>query len=38
VTNIFTDTGGGATTLNLQLGCNIGGEETWPPPISYGGV
>lgn len=38
VTNVFTDTGGGATTLNLQLGCNIGGTETWPPPVSYGGV
>lgn len=37
-TNIYTDNGGGATVINLQLGCNIGGEQTWPTPMSYGDV
>lgn len=28
----------GPTTLNLQLGCNVGGQISWPDPQGYGGV
>lgn len=35
-TNVYTDNGGGSTTINLQVGCNINGTETWPDPMSYG--
>lgn len=36
VTNIYTDNGGGQTTINLQLGCSINGQPTWPDPAAYG--
>lgn len=37
-TKIYTDTGGGGPTLiNLQIGCAVGGEQTWPDPQGYGG-
>lgn len=36
VTFIYTDNGGGQTTINLQLGCNIGGGNTWPEQRGYG--
>lgn len=34
VTNVYSDNGGGATTIELQIGCNKGGNFTWPrrPP------
>jgi hypothetical protein len=32
VTNIYTDLGGGSTTIAMQLGCNIGGRYSWPDP------
>lgn len=34
-TNVYTDAGGGSTRINLQLGCNIGGADTWPTPGEY---
>jgi len=30
VTNIYTDAGGGETTIELQIGCNLNGVYTWP--------
>jgi hypothetical protein len=35
VTNVYTDNGGGSTTINLQVGCNKGGKFTWPDPPVY---
>lgn len=36
VTNIYADNGSGPTTINLQMGCSIGGTNTWPLPQGYG--
>lgn len=35
VTNVYTDLGGGATTIELQVGCNNGGRFTWPDTPIY---
>lgn len=35
VTNVYTDSGGGSTTINLQIGCNRNGTFTWPDPPVY---
>lgn len=35
VTNIYTDNGGGGTTIELQIGCNDGGRYRWPDPPPY---
>lgn len=35
VTNVYTDLGGGSTTINLQIGCNDNGRFTWPDPPLY---
>lgn len=35
VTNIYTDGGGGSTTIALERGCNNGGFYTWPDPPPY---
>lgn len=34
ITNVYTDNGGGSTTIQLQIGCNLNGDQTWPeiPP------
>lgn len=34
-TNTYTDDGGGSTTINLQMGCNINGSQTWPDSENY---
>lgn len=35
VTNVYTDSGGGSTIIELQIGCNKGGNFTWPRPDPY---
>lgn len=36
-TKIYQDNGGGGPTLiNLQIGCNVGGNVTWPEDQGYG--
>lgn len=35
VTNIYTDNGGGGTTIELQVGCNTGGPYVWPRRRPY---
>jgi hypothetical protein len=35
VTNVYTDSGGGATTIKLQIGCNTNGVFTWPDSPAY---
>lgn len=35
-TNQYTDNDGGWTRIQLQLGCNIGGNYSWPQPGEYG--
>lgn len=34
-TNIYTDNGGGGTTIAMQLGCSNGGNNVWPDPPLY---
>jgi hypothetical protein len=35
MTNVYTDLGGGATTIKLQVGCNTNGVFTWPDSPAY---
>jgi hypothetical protein len=35
-TSVYTDLGGGFTRIQLQLGCAIGGIQSWPVVGSYG--
>ncbi len=35
VTNVYTDLGGGSTTISLQIGCSRNGLITWPPNPVY---
>jgi hypothetical protein len=35
VTNVYTDAGGGSTTIALEVGCNKNGKFTWPPRDPY---
>lgn len=35
VTNVYTDAGGGSTTIQLQIGCNNNGVQTWPDTPVY---
>lgn len=36
-TDIYDDTGAGWARIQLQIGCNLGGEIQWPDPSSYYG-
>ena len=35
VTNVYTDLGGGATSIEIQIGCNNDGVITWPDTPIY---
>lgn len=35
VTQVYTDAGGGSTTIQLQIGCSRNGLITWPPTDIY---
>lgn len=35
ITNVYTDLGGGSTTVSLQIGCNTDGNITWPDTPPY---
>lgn len=35
VTNVYSDNGGGSTTIYLQIGCNDGGIYRWDNPPPY---